>query len=95
MVFLEAQMLGARRGRLASVLLCLGVLAVAPPAAAQFVSPPPQAPVLPPNFSQQQIQVGQRCATSAGLCGLSGAYPVGSRCTCSSPAGPVYGQVVR
>ena len=77
------------------MMIIFGVLAVASPAAAQFVSPPAQAPVLPPNFSQQQVQVGERCATQAGLCSLSRAYPVGSRCSCSTPNGAVFGQVVR
>ena len=96
-------MLGACRGLLPSVLVCLAVLAAASPAAAQFVSPPPPAPILPPNFSQRQmqkfqapVQLGQRCATSAGICSLNGAYPLGSPCNCLNPAGPpISGSVIR
>lgn len=94
-------MLGASRSLLPSVLVCLAVLAAASPAAAQFVSPPPAAPILPPELNQQRkiqtqapVQFGQRCMTSAGICGLSAAFPIGTRCSCSAGGRRILGQVV-
>jgi len=70
--------------------------AMAGPAAAQFVSPPPPAPILPPNFNQQQQapRVGYRCSTQVGICVLNAPGQVGFRCSCSTPRGAVPGQII-
>jgi hypothetical protein len=76
------------------------VLTLATPAVAQFVAPPPAAPILPPNAArspgtQSAPLVGQHCATQAGTCILNAPTPLGNRCSCVTPGGPAYGQTVR
>ena len=71
------------------------VLAPAMPAAAQFVAPPPAAPILPPNVARSPgTQVGHRCQTRAGICVLNASAPLGSRCSCATSGGPILGQTI-
>jgi hypothetical protein len=78
------------------LLVFFSVLAPAMPAAAQFVAPPPAAPILPPNVARSPgTQVGQRCQSPAGICVLSASAPLGSRCSCATPGGPILGQTIR
>jgi hypothetical protein len=78
------------------LLVFFSVLTPAMPAAAQFVAPPPAAPILPPNVARSPgTQVGNRCQTRAGICVLNASAPLGSRCSCATPGGPILGQTIR
>lgn len=80
---------------LPSLLFFFSILAPAMPAAAQFVAPPPAAPILPPNVARSPgTQVGHRCQTRAGICVLNASASLGSQCSCATPSGPVFGQTI-
>ena len=75
------------------------------PAFADFLPVPPPPPVMPFNFNQVpngaplgpfppqpfpgQQQLGNRCATEAGVCPLQG--PLGAPCSCMTSYGPING----
>jgi hypothetical protein len=47
----------------------------------------------PVEFRQQLAQFGQRCVTPRGACFTGALLPLGSRCFCPTPVGPVEGKV--
>jgi hypothetical protein len=77
------------------IAVAAGGLGVVPGANAQFIPPQPQAPIVPQSRYQSQQNVGIRCSTSAGVCVLNTAGPVGARCGCTTARGVVSGQIIR